>query len=346
MEKQTEQVAFSLAFLSSIAHEARKSESEPPQRHQWLGIYEPLAKALISAMSIPAITSLRTPDSVTRVSQNPGTSSAPAQYHALSGILGDCLSMFYQDLFALETANSLSQDLTAKIAAAAHLIKPEQFPHIWIPLLQQLIPILDKNSIPLSTPEYQHLYTTLLTAYLEKCVGKQPAKPTSLRRPTVSCSCADCARLNIFLADPNQRTFRIAVNKQRRGHLHSNLEHGRIDCTHVTERVGSPQTLVVTKTTKTADLARRQWAARRTGAEKVLVAFPRGKLRVLLGAEYDRIVKMDGIGEVGWGAPARGVVGAVNGGLSSDGLLPSRARAGVKRKAEEPLEVIDLTGED
>ena len=347
MEKQTKQVAFSLGFLASVALEARKSES--PQRQQWLGIFEPLAKSLISAMSIPAMISLKTPDSVTKIPQDPGTSSAPAQYHALAGILSEFLSKFYEDLFALETATSLTLDLTAKIAAEAHLIKPEQFPHIWIPLLRELIPVLDRYSIPLTTPQYQHLYTTLLTAYLEKCVGKQPTKPTSLRRPTVSCTCTDCAQLNVFLADPNQRTFRIAVNKKRREHLQSNLGYGygKIDCTHATERVGSPQTLVVTKTTQAADLARQQWRARKSQAEKVLGAFPRGKLKVLLAGEYERIVRMDGIGEARWVARSRELAGAVNGGqVSGDGLLALRVSAGVKRKAEEPLEVIDLTGED
>lgn len=38
------------------------------------------------------------------------------------------------------------------------------------------------------------------------------------------------------------------MGKQRRQHLHQQLDNLRIDCTHDTERYGNPQTLVVTKT--------------------------------------------------------------------------------------------------
>jgi hypothetical protein len=41
---------------------------------------------------------------------------------------------------------------------------------------------------------------------------------------------------------------RFRVNKDRRQHLHRQIEGHGLDMTHVTERKGSPQTLVCTKT--------------------------------------------------------------------------------------------------
>ena len=51
-----------------------------------------------------------------------------------------------------------------------------------------------------------------------------------------------------FLRDPAARVARFPLRKERRQHLHRRIEEHRCDCTHVTERIGSPQTLVCTKT--------------------------------------------------------------------------------------------------
>jgi len=52
-------------------------------------------------------------------------------------------------------------------------------------------------------------------------------------------------------ADPEAREARFRVRQDRRQHLHRQIEHDGLDMTHVTERKGSPQTLVCTKTRRT-----------------------------------------------------------------------------------------------
>jgi hypothetical protein len=42
--------------------------------------------------------------------------------------------------------------------------------------------------------------------------------------------------------------LRFPLRKDRRQHLHQQIDAQRLDLTHVTERTGSPQTLVCTKT--------------------------------------------------------------------------------------------------
>lgn len=44
-----------------------------------------------------------------------------------------------------------------------------------------------------------------------------------------------------------EQVHRFRVRQDRRQHLHGQIEKHRLDMTHVTERKGSPQTLVCTK---------------------------------------------------------------------------------------------------
>jgi hypothetical protein len=91
---------------------------------------------------------------------------------------------------------------------------------------------------------------------LELRVAKVPQKPTDYRRPAkLSCSCSDCRELTSFLAKADESVHRFPVRKDRRRHLHQIIERHKCDLTHVTERRGSPYTLVCTKTTASYDTA-------------------------------------------------------------------------------------------
>jgi hypothetical protein len=69
----------------------------------------------------------------------------------------------------------------------------------------------------------------------------------------LSCSCPDCRELQDFSLDPLERIHRFRVKKDRRQHLHNMIDKHRLDMTHITDRVGSPQTLVCTKDRRTFD---------------------------------------------------------------------------------------------
>ena len=68
------------------------------------------------------------------------------------------------------------------------------------------------------------------------------------READLGCKCADCRALAAFLRDPALRVGRFPLRKDRRQHLHGIIDGRKCDCTHVTERKGSPQTLICTKT--------------------------------------------------------------------------------------------------
>jgi len=63
----------------------------------------------------------------------------------------------------------------------------------------------------------------------------------------LTCPCDLCAELATFLASPTDVTHRWPLNKERRKHIHPELDAARLPVTHHTERRGSPYTLVLTK---------------------------------------------------------------------------------------------------
>ncbi|MDZ7783794.1 MAG: hypothetical protein U5K56_12945 [Halioglobus sp.] len=84
---------------------------------------------------------------------------------------------------------------------------------------------------------------------LERRTAMPPVEPQNHRRPSrLPCNCADCRQLSGFLADTRQREARFPLRKERRQHLHRIIDDNKCDLTHVTERRGSPYTLVCTKT--------------------------------------------------------------------------------------------------
>jgi len=77
---------------------------------------------------------------------------------------------------------------------------------------------------------------------------KPPEPPRDWRQDAkLDCSCADCRELQAFTLNPIEQMRRFRVRQDRRQHLHQQIERHSLDMTHVTERKGSPQTLVCTK---------------------------------------------------------------------------------------------------
>jgi hypothetical protein len=64
----------------------------------------------------------------------------------------------------------------------------------------------------------------------------------------ILCKCEDCRILEDFSQDPKSVTHKFRVREDRRAHLHRTIEKYGLDMDHVTERTGSPHTLVCTKT--------------------------------------------------------------------------------------------------
>lgn len=84
--------------------------------------------------------------------------------------------------------------------------------------------------------------------FLLRRSGCPPEAPKDWRQQVkLSCACADCRELQKFALDPVEQSHRFRVRQDRRRHLHAMIDQYGLDMTHVTERKGSPQTLVCTK---------------------------------------------------------------------------------------------------
>jgi 2OG-Fe(II) oxygenase superfamily len=84
--------------------------------------------------------------------------------------------------------------------------------------------------------------------FLLRRSSRPPEVPRDWRQDVkLSCSCVDCRELQKFVLDPVEQAHRFRVRQDRRQHLHQQIERHSLDMTHVTDRKGSPQTLVCTK---------------------------------------------------------------------------------------------------
>ncbi len=105
----------------------------------------------------------------------------------------------------------------------------------------------------------RHLWTSA-AEFLLRCSEVPPQPPSDWRlHVELTCSCPDCRELQNFACNPVERIHRFRVKKERRRHLHNVIDKHRLDMTHVTERVGSPQTLICTKDRRTFDRRVKQY---------------------------------------------------------------------------------------
>ncbi len=90
---------------------------------------------------------------------------------------------------------------------------------------------------------------------------------------SLSCQCPDCRELQRFAADADAQSHRFRIRQDRRRHLHEMIAKHDLDMTHATERQGSPQTLVCTKTRRHHLRRVRQHAEDRAALRALLTVF-------------------------------------------------------------------------
>jgi predicted 2-oxoglutarate/Fe(II)-dependent dioxygenase YbiX len=136
--------------------------------------------------------------------------------------------------------------------------------------------------VPAAQPAASRLLQHCLTE-LRAATAHPIEPPQDWRRDAeLGCNCEDCRALSRFLRDPAERVGRFPIRKERRQHLHQQIERHRSDLTHVTERVGSPQTLVCTKTQASYERRLQQYAVDQellAGLEALAAGELRGAVR-------------------------------------------------------------------
>ena len=76
----------------------------------------------------------------------------------------------------------------------------------------------------------------------------------------LACDCEPCLQLEAFCEDPDARVGRFPLRKDLRRHLHRQIDRHGLDMSHVTERRGSPYTLVCRKNRASHERRLREYA--------------------------------------------------------------------------------------
>ena len=119
-----------------------------------------------------------------------------------------------------------------------------------------------------------------------------PQPPSDWRlHAEMSCTCADCRELQAFAGDPNASVHRFRVKKERRMHLHRVIDGQRLDMTHVTERLGSPQTLVCTKDRRTFKACMKEYQNEIAAMRKLVKLAHRSSAAAALAKRMEAAVK-------------------------------------------------------
>jgi hypothetical protein len=143
-------------------------------------------------------------------------------------------------------ASQLRSDAVAALGANSAVFAPGS---VIVPALAALHQ--ERGDAVASDTDYVRLWRHAAEFLLARS-EHPPAPPIDWRQDLkTSCKCEDCRELQAFALDPVEQVHRFRVRQDRRQHLHQQIEHHSLDMTHVTERKGSPQTLVCTKTQRT-----------------------------------------------------------------------------------------------
>ncbi|KAG6001850.1 hypothetical protein E4U21_003778 [Claviceps maximensis] len=304
IDQREDAAACRLAFLARLREQTDKKIL--PMKNA-VEFYQARAQSFINVANFAQMYGLAKVQNAlpAKVNRAPSQREQARKRDAQTAISPEVLADFVSSIIQSSTeAEDLVKSFVSKLAGSARQLAADEFHALWLPFLHALLPVLKTNQIPLDTPYCQELFSALLESYIDGYVGRQPARDKKLARDrATSCSCKDCESLNAFLASPTREVGYFAVSKYRRMHLHQQLEKGQVDCTHETERSGSPQTLVVAKTFWHVEKQRLDWAQRLMVSREQMRTFEEEDLLQVLGHKYVKIVNMEHLSDAAVAPP-------------------------------------------
>lgn len=209
----------------------------------------------------------------------PGLATRPPRREFDEGPLQDEIAADAQSCYCLlSVLERLVTEPQRASACAAMIVQPQVFDpgRVLVPALQSLC-AAGRDDIA-DDAQRLRLWRHCCTFLLARSEFPPPVPQDWSQPVTLSCHCEDCPALQTFARDPRLREQRFRVRQDRRQHLQSQIEQHGLDMGHVTERTGSPQTLVCRKT-RASYLRRCQQHAEDVAAMRTLQAMGGGALR-------------------------------------------------------------------
>jgi hypothetical protein len=167
------------------------------------------------------------------------------------------------------------------------------FERLLLPLLRLFPPQAEAGGILGTVESYRNLFRTVLRAYIQRYVQKEPAAPRAWERQRRGCGCNDCSKVDEFLTNPRQSVGRVLANSRIRLHLEEQLIGTHCRCS--TEKTGSPHTLVVEKATGGWERDLVTWKQICGVAIKAMTDIGIERLRALLGEELEPTMELRAI---------------------------------------------------
>ena len=179
----------------------------------------------------------------------PGLAARPARRAFDEGLPQDEIAADAESCHRLlSVLDRLLIDPQRASAVSAMIAQPQVFDpgRVLVPALQSLCTAGDGGIA--GHAQRLRLWRHCCTFLLTRSEFPPPVPPDWTQPVALSCRCEDCLALQTFALDPRLREQRFRVRQDRREHLQRQIEQHGLDIHHVTERSGSPQTLVCRKT--------------------------------------------------------------------------------------------------
>jgi len=187
--------------------------------------------------------------------------------------------------------------IISKVLTESHTVRVELFDQVILPFFKVFVKFLVKQEANLTEPRFRLLFQQGLAIYQDRYVKQAPTKPTDWARPAKGCGCNDCNELDSFLCSPILQTGRFTRVQKMRKHLEQRLSYDYEDYKLDTDRNGSPQTLVITKTKNVTQFKRdhHEWKKRGKWAIQNIQSMGVEPLTELLGDQFDVIMGLKSV---------------------------------------------------
>ncbi|MCJ1405243.1 hypothetical protein MMC11_008470 [Xylographa trunciseda] len=180
--------------------------------------------------------------------------------------------------------NKAINRILRRIRKDATTIDASAFLDLLIPILKGLLRTLPRLGVSLALPQYQAFFQDVLDLYVRRYVGMEPRGGSNWTRSLKGCGCAECCKLDHFLADPDESRATFVLAPARRAHIHQRIGES---CEHKTTEINRTPTLVVTKIEDPTQISIRSWLQRRDEAIQIFKELgPRETIQEILGDKY------------------------------------------------------------
>ncbi|KII89376.1 hypothetical protein PLICRDRAFT_41022 [Plicaturopsis crispa FD-325 SS-3] len=170
---------------------------------------------------------------------------------------------------------------------------PTAFTTVYVPVVNGLRKALKDHEIDMQTEPFGLFFRILVGLHLHHVLGAKPTENTKVRK--IGCGCAECNKLDHFMADTSMSRGRVPVPKEQRAHIEKRISDAADVISLVAPRTrnANAKSVTVAKVQQHAE-----WKKRHTRAKQFLASIAPGdtELAKLMGARYaDVEAALDGV---------------------------------------------------